>query len=80
MSPEGTRYTHTDPSLIGGNYLGTTEPALRGETFSEVYTGTLGPSIRAVAPVHDADGRSSGWSRPASRSRRWPSAGARSGR
>ncbi len=57
MSPEGTRYTHTDPSLIGQTYLGTTEPALRGETFSEVFTGTLGPSIRAVAPVHASDGR-----------------------
>jgi sensor histidine kinase regulating citrate/malate metabolism len=57
MSPEGTRYTHTDPSLIGQQYLGTTEPALRGETFTEVFTGTLGPSIRAVAPVYAPDGR-----------------------
>ena len=57
MSPDGTRFTHTDPSQIGGHYLGTIEPALRGETFSEVYTGTLGPSIRAIAPVRDASGR-----------------------
>lgn len=57
MAPDGTRFTHTDPSQIGGHYLGTVEPALRGETFSEVYTGTLGPSVRAVAPVHDSDGR-----------------------
>ncbi|HEY8306259.1 MAG TPA: ATP-binding protein [Lapillicoccus sp.] len=57
MSPDGTRYTHTDPSLIGQKYLGTTEPALRGETFTEVFTGTLGPSIRAVAPVYASDGR-----------------------
>lgn len=57
MAPDRTRYTHTDPSQIGGDYLGTIEPALRGESFSEVYTGTLGPSIRAVAPVHDSDGR-----------------------
>ena len=57
MSPDGTRYTHTDPSLIGQKYLGTTEPALRGETFTEVFTGTLGPSIRAVAPVYAPDGR-----------------------
>ena len=65
MSPDGTRFTHTDPRQIGGHYLGTIEPALRGETFSEVYTGTLGPSIRAVAPVRDAlRARSSGWSRP----------------
>ena len=43
MSPDGTRFTHTDPQQIGGQYLGTIEPALRGETFTEVYTGTLGP-------------------------------------
>ncbi|MFS0900039.1 ATP-binding protein [Mycolicibacterium litorale] len=57
MAPDGVRYTHTDPQQIGGRYLGTTAPALRGETFSEVYTGTLGPSIRAVAPVRDDGGR-----------------------
>ncbi|MCV7289254.1 sensor histidine kinase [Mycolicibacterium wolinskyi] len=57
MAPDGTRFTHTDPSQIGGKYLGTVEPALRGETFSEIYTGTLGPSVRAVAPVRDRDGR-----------------------
>ncbi|MGA5463623.1 ATP-binding protein [Mycobacterium sp. NPDC050041] len=56
MAPDGIRYTHTDPRQIGGRYLGTTEPALRGETFSEVYTGTLGPSIRAVAPVRNGSG------------------------
>lgn len=57
MAPDGIRYTHTDPAQIGGRYLGTTAPALQGETFSEVYTGTLGPSIRAVAPVRDGSGR-----------------------
>jgi sensor histidine kinase regulating citrate/malate metabolism len=57
MSPDGTRFTHTDPAQIGGHYLGTIEPALRGETFTEVYTGTLGPSIRAIAPVRDRSGR-----------------------
>ncbi|MGJ6122620.1 sensor histidine kinase [Mycolicibacterium sp. Y3] len=57
MTPDGIRFTHTDPTQIGGHYLGTLEPALRGETFTEVYTGTLGPSIRAVAPVRAPDGR-----------------------
>ena len=81
MAPDRTRFTHTDPAQIGGHYLGTIEPALRGETFTEVYTGTLGPSIRAVAPVRDGsrpDRRR--WSRRASCSRAWPTAGARSGR
>jgi sensor histidine kinase regulating citrate/malate metabolism len=57
MAPDRTRFTHTDPNQIGGQYIGTIEPALRGETFSEVYTGTLGPSIRAVAPVRNESGR-----------------------
>ena len=57
MAPDRTRFTHTDPTQIGAKYIGTIEPALRGETFTEVYTGTLGPSIRAVAPVRDGTGR-----------------------
>ncbi|OBB30820.1 ATP-binding protein [Mycolicibacterium peregrinum] len=57
MAPDGIRFTHTDPSQIGGHYLGTVEPALHGDTFSEVYTGTLGPSVRAIAPVRGRDGR-----------------------
>ena len=56
MAPDRTRFTHTDPDQIGGDYIGTIAPALRGETFTEVYTGTLGPSIRAVAPVRDSSG------------------------
>jgi len=56
MSPDGIRFTHTDPSQIGGHYLGTIDPALRGETYTEIYTGTLGPSVRAIVPVRDADG------------------------
>ncbi|NEE57954.1 histidine kinase, partial [Streptomyces sp. SID8455] len=42
-----------DASLIGETFLGHTEEALRGETFTETYTGTLGPSIRVVTPVRD---------------------------
>lgn len=57
MAPDRTRFTHTDPQQIGAHYIGTIEPALRGETFSETYTGTLGPSIRAVAPVRNDAGR-----------------------
>jgi len=57
MSPEGTRWSHPDPGLIGRPFIGTTAPALAGRTFSETYTGTLGPSVRTVAPVRaGADG------------------------
>jgi two-component system, CitB family, sensor kinase len=57
MSREGVRYTHPNPRQIGGRFLGTTAPALAGRTFTETYTGTLGPSVRAVTPVRDASGR-----------------------
>ncbi|MFJ2033123.1 ATP-binding protein [Streptosporangium sp. NPDC087985] len=57
MSTGGLRYTHPNPAQIGHLFLGTIAPALRGETFTETYTGTLGPSVRAVAPVRDTDGR-----------------------
>ncbi|MDI6944743.1 sensor histidine kinase [Microbacterium barkeri] len=53
MDTDRTRYTHADPARIGGAFIGTIAPALEGETFTEVYSGTLGPSVRAVAPVAD---------------------------
>ncbi|WP_042802417.1 sensor histidine kinase [Streptomyces sp. C] len=56
MAPDGRRWTHPDPRRIGERFLGNTAPALRGATFSETYTGTLGPSIRVVTPLRDADG------------------------
>lgn len=56
MRSDRTRYTHSDRSRIGGEFTGTVDRALRGETFTEIYTGTLGPSIRAVTPVYDENG------------------------
>ncbi|MFJ6793340.1 ATP-binding protein [Streptomyces sp. NPDC091268] len=53
MAPDGRRWTHPDPRRIGERFLGNTAPALRGETFGETYTGTLGPSIRVVTPLTD---------------------------
>ncbi|MFF3391700.1 ATP-binding protein [Streptomyces sp. NPDC002669] len=53
MSPDRVRWTHPDTERIGEEFLGHTARALRGETFSETYTGTLGPSIRVVTPVRD---------------------------
>ncbi len=56
MAPDGTRWTHPAPDQVGGTYLGTREPALEGEVWSETFTGTLGPSVRTIAPVLDDDG------------------------
>jgi sensor histidine kinase regulating citrate/malate metabolism len=53
MDPRGIRWTHPDPRQIGQTFRGHTERALKGETFTETYTGTLGPSVRAVTPIQD---------------------------
>ncbi|NEA63841.1 sensor histidine kinase [Streptomyces sp. SID12488] len=52
MDPEGIRWTHPDKDQIGQRFLGHRERALRGESFTEVFSGTLGPSVRAVTPIH----------------------------
>ncbi|MFG2310216.1 ATP-binding protein [Streptomyces sp. NPDC048566] len=51
MNPRGIRWTHPDESRIGGHFLGHTGPALAGRSFTETYTGSLGPSVRAVTPI-----------------------------
>jgi sensor histidine kinase regulating citrate/malate metabolism len=56
LAPDRTRYTHPDPGEIGRPFQGTIAPALAGDTFTETYSGTLGPSVRATGPVLDADG------------------------
>lgn len=55
MNPRGIRWTHPDPAQIGLPFRGHTAAALEGQTFTETYTGTLGPSVRAVAPILDGD-------------------------
>lgn len=56
MAVDGTRYTHPDPGLVGGRFVGTTAPAAAGGMVVEEFTGSLGPSTRAVVPV-TADGQ-----------------------
>jgi sensor histidine kinase regulating citrate/malate metabolism len=56
MDPDGIRLTHPDPDQIGKPFIGNIGKALDGYTYTEVYTGTLGPSVRAVAPVVGEDG------------------------
>ena len=53
MTTDGIRFTHPNPELIGGRFVGSIEAAARGAHFTETYTGTLGPSVRAVVPVKD---------------------------
>ncbi|MEX3103015.1 MULTISPECIES: sensor histidine kinase [unclassified Streptomyces] len=55
MNPQGIRWTHPDRAQIGQKFLGHIERALRGESFTEKYTGTLGESVRAVTPIWASD-------------------------
>ncbi|HJV98360.1 MAG TPA: sensor histidine kinase [Arthrobacter sp.] len=56
MAPDRTRWTHPRDEEIGKPYIGSIDAALRGEVFTEVTAGTLGPSVRTIAPVKDAAG------------------------
>jgi two-component system CitB family sensor kinase len=60
MNRDGVRYSHPNPAQIGGLFIGHVEPALHGRPFTETYTGTLGPSVRAVVPVYGTDAQVDG--------------------
>lgn len=53
MSLDRIRYSHPDPARIGQTFIGDVGQAPRGRMFTQQYTGTLGPSMRAVVPVYD---------------------------
>lgn len=55
MSPDGIRWTHPDVDVIGERFIGSIEAAQQGRRSTEVYTGTLGRSVRAVVPVLASD-------------------------
>ena len=59
MTVDGVRITHPDISQIGEVYLGTIPSKPR--TLTEVFTGTLGPSVRSIVPVSTDDGTLVGW-------------------
>lgn len=56
MAPDRTRWTHPRDEELGKPYIGSIEAALDGQVFTEITAGTLGPSVRTIAPVKDADG------------------------
>ncbi|WP_307843402.1 sensor histidine kinase [Arthrobacter sp. MSA 4-2] len=56
MAPDRTRFTHRNPAQIGQRYIGSVDQALAGRSHTETSTGTLGPSVRAIAPVQDPGG------------------------
>ncbi len=56
MRLDRTRCTHPDPEQIGKLFVGDLGGAPQGRVFTQEYSGTLGPSIRAVVPVR-SDGK-----------------------
>jgi two-component system CitB family sensor kinase len=56
MTTRRVRCSHPNPERIGGEFLGHIDQALAGRPLVETYPGTLGPSVRAVAPIVGADG------------------------
>ena len=56
MAPDRTRWTHPRTEELGKPYIGSIADALDGQVFTEITAGTLGPSVRTIAPVKDADG------------------------
>jgi two-component system CitB family sensor kinase len=56
MSTTGRRFTHPNPDEIGKAFRGHIAAAAQGRALTETYTGTLGPSTRAVVPVTDPQG------------------------
>ncbi|MFF2317154.1 ATP-binding protein [Arthrobacter sp. NPDC058097] len=56
MAPDRTRWTHPLDQELGRPYIGSIDEALRGHVFTEITAGTLGPSVRTIAPVKDARG------------------------
>jgi two-component system, CitB family, sensor kinase len=51
MTTDGIGFTDPNPAQVGGRFWGTIAPAGRGEPVTETFTGTSGPSVRAVVPV-----------------------------
>ncbi|MCB5294901.1 sensor histidine kinase [Arthrobacter sp. SO3] len=56
MAPDRTRWTHPRNEELGKPYIGSIDAALDGRVFTEITAGTLGPSVRTIVPVKDADG------------------------
>jgi len=55
--PDGTRYSHPNPALIGKPIDEDPAAILKGQTFKGIQQGTLGTSARGKAPIFDGTGR-----------------------
>ena len=55
MSTDRIRWTHPDPRRVGQQFAGRIQPALDGETFTEI-SGAADLTVQAISPVVDGDG------------------------
>ena len=55
MGLDRIRYSHPNPDNIGKKFVGDLGGAREGKVFTQEFTGSLGPSMRAVVPVFDGD-------------------------
>ncbi|GAB7030234.1 SpoIIE family protein phosphatase [Streptomyces sp. NPDC021749] len=54
--PDGVRWTHPDPRLIGKRVAGPGfKEALKGKTLTATFTSAVGPTVATVVPVEDTD-------------------------
>ncbi|ROR54625.1 sensor histidine kinase regulating citrate/malate metabolism [Luteococcus japonicus] len=51
MDSSRVRYSHPDPAQVGKTFIGDLGTATQAQPFTQQYSGTLGPSMRAVVPV-----------------------------
>ncbi|MFF9198269.1 SpoIIE family protein phosphatase [Streptomyces sp. NPDC014779] len=56
LAVDGTRYTDTEPELIGQKASGDVGRAANGESFTEIFHGAPNDAVRAVVPVRDDRG------------------------
>ncbi|MET9659557.1 SpoIIE family protein phosphatase [Streptomyces sp. NPDC006510] len=59
-SPQGIRYTHPDPALIGKHLIGPYQEALTGPGVTLTFTGSRGPVVDTIVPVPRPDGSVAG--------------------
>ncbi|WP_371930628.1 hypothetical protein [Streptomyces poriferorum] len=57
FDPKGIRWSHSDPSRIGGHVTGGFGPALTGKPFQETFDSALGRAVDTTVAVFDARGR-----------------------
>ncbi|MFH9676887.1 SpoIIE family protein phosphatase [Streptomyces sp. NPDC017405] len=57
MNTHGIRYTHPLPGKIGQRFVGTIEPSLAGQVYTESVHGPLGHEVQAIVPVDDGHGK-----------------------